>query len=797
MGQAMEEEAAEVETVEREKEIKTARKSFLILLAIELLMAGLAVAGLFGRNTVYEYDASAAATLGEYDAERGVCVAGPESGPQEDFVVFRDIAVPAGTYEVRLLYETDVDAVNMCRVSDTTIGFKHLFTNGEVLYSGKRETNFMMWLLRDTEGLEVRAVHSGGNLAVRGLILARNNALQRIWLSIVLAFSLLIDGIWLWRAYDRQYGIRDVNKTVVFALGMITLFASLPLMTDYIPSSGDVGYHLMRIEGLKDGILSGQFPVRIAPKWLQDYGYADAVFYGQTLLLPAALFRMIGYTVTTSYRLFILCVNLATAWLAYYCFRKIFDNPYIGLLCSMLYTLSLYRLYKLYMRGSLGEALGMVFLPLIAYGFWRIFTQDHKAGAYRRCFLPLAIGLAGIMQTHMLTCEIVGGFTVLLCILMWKKVFRRETFLALAKALLGSLLLAAWFIIPFLDYMLTGDFVIQHVYERTIQERGLYLAHLFSVYPFVGGSVFPAEDGMVDALPVGIGFALLVCLLLWCYLLALGRRTLRERGRLEEKYLTLGNIGLGFAVLSMFMSLSAFPWNSIQFLHRITATLVSSLQFPERLLMIADISAVLVAGVLARAALRQAHKGWGIGFCGVMAGLTVLTSLLMLDDFVHNAGFVKVYNAEGMGSGYIAGQEYLPYGTDASRLLWRPPVAGGNVVVDGCEQGPLTMEVSCRNPGGEEGSLNLPLLYYKGYQAIDRNTGGGLTVYAGENNTVHVNVPAGYEGTIYVSFVSPWYWRLAEAVSLVSGVGLAAWYRLARKRTEIKNEINSEESKEK
>lgn len=59
-------------------------------------------------------------------------------------------------------------------------------------------------------------------------------------------------------------------------------------------------------------------------------------------------------------------------------------------------------------------------------------------------------------------------------------------------------------------------------------------------------------------------------------------------------------------------------------------------------------------------------------------------------------------------------------------------------------------------------------------------------MYAGENNTVHVKVPAGYEGKIYTTFVSPWYWRLAEAVSLASGVGLAVWYRLVHKRSKKK-----------
>ena len=62
------------------------RKSFWVLLALEVLAVALAAAGLFGKNGVYQYDASTASTLGEYDAERGACVAGAEVPLQEDFV---------------------------------------------------------------------------------------------------------------------------------------------------------------------------------------------------------------------------------------------------------------------------------------------------------------------------------------------------------------------------------------------------------------------------------------------------------------------------------------------------------------------------------------------------------------------------------------------------------------------------------------------------------------------------------------------------------------------------------------
>ena len=97
-------------------------KPFLAAAAVELLLLVLAVMGLFGKNAIYEYGAE-----------------------QQEEGVFRNINLPAGTYEVRLRFETDVDAVNLCSVIDTAQGFKRLLTNGEVLYSGRQETGFMMW----------------------------------------------------------------------------------------------------------------------------------------------------------------------------------------------------------------------------------------------------------------------------------------------------------------------------------------------------------------------------------------------------------------------------------------------------------------------------------------------------------------------------------------------------------------------------------------------------------------------------------------------------------------------------
>lgn len=765
------------------------QRPFWVLAGIEVLLLLLCISGLFGKNAVYEYGVEQmTANFGVYDEGQGGYAADAAAGQTGNLVDFSNIALPKGVYRVCLSYTTDANMQNMCTVTDDSVAYNGLLTNGEMLYSGLEQTDFEMWLLQDTSSLIVHARYNQGNLAVKGLTIYQTNAGNRIILFLYLCLILIVDSIYLFRKYDAAYGVPIQQKNVILGVLAIVVMASIPLMTNYIVNSGDIGYHLLRIEGLKDGILSGQFPVRIAPDWQQGNGYADAVFYGQTLLLPAALLRMIGFTVNTSYRIYMLLINAATAWLSYYCFQKIFKERYVGLLCSMLHTLSVYRLYKTYMCGALGETLGSLFLPLIVYGFYRVFTEDIHSKEYKWSFLPLLIGFAGIIQSHMLTCEIVGGFTILLCIILWKRVFRKETFWALAKAAVGSVLVAAWFVVPFLDYMLTGDFVIHHVSGRTIQERGLYLAHLFSFPTFAGPDVFPAENGMVGTAPMGIGFALLAVWLAWGYLRITGRIRKSGNEHLTAEEIALGRILGIFAGMAMLMSLSLFPWDRIQFLNRITATLVSSLQFPNRFLTLGSVACVGLAGVIGVWIWRSGRPGGKALWAGALIVLTFMTSVYMETDFLYKKDFMRVYNDEGMGNGYISGAEYLPYGTDATQLIYRAPIAGGDVEIEGYEKGPLTVEVSCRSYGAE-GSLNLPLLYYKGYRAYDADTGEELEVYDGDNHTVHVKVPEGYEGTVRTTFVSPWYWRLAEAVSLISGIGLAVWYHLARRRTVSASEI--------
>lgn len=742
------------------KELQLHReKSFRILLVTEVILLLLGIAGLFGKDAVYEYGTDA--VTGSV-ADGGFDIKG--------------ISLPSGTYQVDLHYETDTDEKNKLEISDDSLQTGQLRFNPILLYAGWNHTKEEMWLLRDTENLTVHAAYAGeGQLAVKGLTIRETNAWNRIILFGMICFFSGANLIYLWVKYDRKYQIPVKTKAAYFLLGVISLVASAPLMLDYTWSSADIGYHLLRVEGIKDGILAGQFPVRISPEWQQGYGYASPIFYGETILYLAGLFRLIGFSVTTSCRLFLFAVTVLTVLISYSCFKRIFKDEYVGVFCSALYTLSVYRIYKTLFCGSWGESLGVMILPLLVLGFYQVFSWDNKQKTYKRSLIPLTLGFAFLIQSHLLSCEMVGVFTILLCILMWKKVFQLPTFLALAKTVIYSVLLSMWFLVPFLDYMLTGDFRIQHVSKRTIQERGLYLAHHFFTFFESEGQVHFTEYGMMGTAPMGVGMVLLLPLGIFLFLL--WKRRLNKVTAQEK---ALGKITAGFAVLAMLMSLSVFPWDKIQFMHPILETLVSSVQFPNRFLTIANVSLVTVAGVLAKQTLQNGKKREiAVFFAGSILLLTI-GNVYLLEGAIDKSGPIRTYNSQGMGSGYISGAEYLPYGADPTLYMPHDPQGTDGITVTDYEKKSLGAQAYVENERAKDGELAFALLYYKGYRAYDGNTGGALPCYAGENFEVTVAIPASYQGTVEVRFVSPWYWRVGEAISLVTAIFMIVFLSVKR-----------------
>lgn len=687
---------------------------------------------------------------------------GPGS-PTQETVIYSDIQLSPGVYCIALEYEAEYEGtgpVAYTSMQDGTVITGGLCTNGEHLYAGKKQSGYHIWLYESTDDMQMVLSYGGsGQLQITGYTITETNQFWTMWMVVILFVSLLILGAIIYCYYNRQYAIGAEKKQVFFAVSCICLVACLPYLYGSNLSGIDLTYHLLRIEGVKDGLLGGQFPVRIEPEWVFGHGYAAAVFYCNSLLYFPAVLRLLGFTVTATYNIYCCGLTIATAWIAWYCFRKIFDSANIGIICCALYTLSTFRIYKLVNTSAVGEGSAVTFLPLILYGMWRIFTEDSEQEKYKTAWFPVAAGYAGLMQTHVLTCEITAFVTLLVCIVCIKKIFCRNVFIELAKGALGAIGASLWFLVPFLDYYLTQNVHIKNLSARTIQSSGLTFAHL-AFHFWKNGIYTPnGETGVYETHPVGVGFVLILGLGIFA-VLGFGGAFRRIKGPVKQ----LAVLSAVMGALLLFMSSNVFPWDVIRAWNPVTAALVSSLEFTHRVLGWGNLFLVVVCGFCLW--YFKQNNQWHYMAAVTVGSVCIITSGIHLIDYVTEGwDEVILYNEEGMGSGFISDGEYLLEGTDAGKLTYTGILAGNGISIGEYEKTYLNMVVNCVNEEEAESYVELPMLYYKGYRAVDYGTGDRLTVCAGDNNVVRVLVPAGFEGRIDVKFVSPAYWRISEAIS--------------------------------
>lgn len=736
----------------------------------------------------------------------------PDTAWQEGKLRLEDISLKPGTYETKVYYRAMEGSSSTIELTNENGMYKALYVNAIPLPGGKSGQSFPFWLTHSSDSLCISAEQGeGSELAIERIVISRTAAGGRIAVFGVLVLALLTDGLWLYGVYCAGQPDGKRRKRLIWGMAGIIGVASIPLLTDYVLSGMDLIFHLTRIEGLKDGLLSGRFPVRIQPNWLYGHGYATSVFYGDTFLIIPALLRMIGFSVQTSYKLFLLVLNIATAGIAYACFRRIFRDDYVGLLGSMLYTWAPYRFYDIYGRAALGETVALTFLPILCYGFYLVFTEDIRKESYKHLWILPTVGFTCIIQSHTLSCEMMGGMVILLCLILWKKVFRRQTFAVLCKIVGATALVNAWFLAPFVEYMLKGDFVVKNLGGQTIQYRGVYLVHYLFTFFRSGISSHFNEMGMQQTESLGIGFGVTACLLVYVWILFTGRY---RRSRAEEaaaaaktagggtsnaddrfasELLSYGRIMAVIGGIVMIMSTNHFPWDWLQHRNRLFSVLISSLQFPMRLLTVTTLCFTFVACMVIWQIRRREKAGIWRVFALAVTGLSFLTTQYLLGDTLNVKAPLRLYNAENIGSSYVMGSEYLPVGTDTARLGYGKYTAGENVVITAVDEAAgggagvekagnwspafgrrnLYSRFDAVNAGAGESYVEVPLIYYPGYRA--EAGGQALAAVQGDNGLVRVLLPGGFQDTVEVGFAVSLRWRAAEAASLLSVLIMLLW----------------------
>lgn len=680
-----------------------------------------------------------------------------------------------GVYQIEVLADLAEGQSLGVELKSETAYHNSLLSNQVPIFSGDDSMTFSVWALDRIQSAHVQCFfyNTSPESLVQLKVYWTSKGSQMLWFLVLVLFGLL-DMLIAYRRRILTGAVSKRQQIVFWALTAAVLIAYFPYLTDYFSIGADTLFHLTRIAGLKDTLEQGaSFPIRIQSYWNYGHGYAVSMFYGDLFLFFPAGLMMIGFPIMAAYKLFIFVLLAVTAIIAYHSFYQCSKDEYAALFGSMVYLLVPYRFLNIYNRGALGECLSMAFLPLVCCGMYLLYTEDINSSSYKRYKWYIIWGISAVLQSHLISTEMAVVFMTVFCILFWKKTFRKETFGQLFEAAVIALLINMWFWLPMI-YMMNADiYHLQSITRETVQDRGVYLAGILQLLPNRGW----AQTGMYNCEPVQIGAGALMLLIIYIVWLGWRRR---------DSWNKAGKILAAFSILTIVMSLRYLPWDAAMKIPGL-GYIVSSLQFPSRWMVLATLFVSMFAvfffqevrtkgGYLVKAAL------------GVAALLTVGSALYQANSLAFESGATFLYEPNNMGSISVGNGEYLleEVGAFALDLYYHDPVADTGLEWSDYEKKGTNAVISLDNLNDHPSFIEIPLMGYKGYHVQDVGEeyvgpeNPSIVEETGNHGDLRIVVPAGYQGTISISYRGFPIFRMSEVISLISSavvIGVYFYYK--------------------
>ncbi len=669
--------------------------------------------------------------------------------------------LPKGSYSVSVNFEADASQ----KVYATAAGEEHhLVTSSEGILNW--HADHVVYQFECSENLnrfQLIIRYSGyGNFRVNSISITPNNNRNKRILTEVLAALLILDACFAVSALPLQ------KRRVVLALAGIALLISLPLAFRGHQDSDDLEVHYLRIEAIVQALRSGQFPARISSICHYGLGYPFSIYYNDIFLYFPALLRLLGFSVNAAYKIYAFSINFLTVLIAYVSFSRIFRSKKSGMVLTLLYTTASYRILNVYERAAVGEYTAQAFLPLAALAVYWMFSA--READYKKIFrngLILTAAMSGIIGSHILTTILSAFFLGIFCLLKWKTTFRKETFTALVLAVIFTIAVNLYFLVPLLDYHLNVPSLISTDQNNYfIQLRGVSPAQFFAFSQNLNGSSDYFVVGRSQFTP---GFPLMIV-----FVIALGLRLYDPR---KKQYDFL----LFFSALAMLLSTDVFPWNHLIIHSKFWHTL-STIQFPWRFLSFAVLFETLLAGQLLRD-YDFVKVRWALAACAVLM-------MCWFTGNVMNSGEIRwIYDTSSLQA-ELTGTMYLLEGTKEYDLIQGYDIGIKANVIEGEHMAALdllsrnsySLKMYARADDSHEvHHVIVPIFNYKGYHAVDED-GNEFPLSSGVQNVITFDVPDGFDGTITVAFRDPASWRTALLISAVSVILLAAGYVVWKKR---------------
>lgn len=664
-----------------------------------------------------------------------------------------------GTYRVIFHYRTDGEN-NTYRFSS---GFEDTsqihYDRGIVFNPSKREQTATLTLTAPVSDFETSIYQkSSSDILIDEIEIIKDTRGYRVFAVCFFLLFLVSDLILLW--YDRT------KDKCIFAVVLIALLAGLPIYAGYLTGGHDLTFHLFRIEGIKEALLSGQFPVRIHPTPYNGYSTPTAMYYPELFLFVPALLRMAGVSVHTTFQILLMGIHLGTAVISYTSFKFISKNSKIAALVCAFYTLNFYRMEIVHYRYAIGEALGMMLIPLFLLAFMNLVRcTENTFKAHRKNIILLVLACTLIIQSHLLTCYLLVPMGIVLLCVYAKELIKNKTWIDIPVALALTLLLNAWFFLPL--YEMTGlNYYMKSEKNYDIGENALLISQIFFTSGNMDGVTKEILNGVSGEMPLTIGLSASV---VFVGLLLLAPIVFRKRDE-SPKEAKLYLVSMFLTIVSLWLCTNLFPWYLAREGGEFFTKLLGVMQFPWRFLtMVVFFESLALIGGLKFIEKEDYYKI----SCFLVALLSLITLFIVSEKLVTGDSPRRIYNEAVRYRKYIT-KDYLNINTDIYKIPPEEELLENTYIVSYRKEGSnVWMEVN--NTSDFEQPINVSLFLFPGYVATD-DSNETLLLQEGTDGLIAVMVPPHYHGNIKISVKEKPLWIVGDVISVVVLFGLLAAY---------------------
>lgn len=543
---------------------------------------------------------------------------------------------------------------------------------------------------------------------------------------------------------------KSTHKFALIATITMTVAMILPFILVRIGVMGiDSKAHMMRVEGIYNGILDHQFPVVVYPEWNNSYGQIGVLYPDIFLYIPA-IFRLFGMSQLGTLKLFMCILCVLSGIIAFASARSIFKEDWQITICTAVCMLGDMHLHDLYYGGKFGGSyLADMIWPLLVAGLYHIFFGKKKKWYF------IAIALAALFSSHVTSASVGSIAVVVATLASFRKWKDKEVWQAVGKAVLLFLVLIIGPIVCFVKFYF-GDWG-----QETLQWANFYL----SCWGFKSEMFLDQRYVSVIVVMIITGILILIC--------KLRRDSIQRKNTYIFPFFLTG-------LFMFWMSTQYFPWKillKIPAIEYYTNMLQSGYRF---LPLSGAFFAFSLTGVLGVCVNHYENRKW---FNSIRVAITyAVVTLFLFYNFFHEAliftddEMATMFYDEVMGEVEVNMEDYLPEGTktewyssDAGYISDEAAVTAHEYSREGTHI-LFTYENSADNV-----YVEFPKFYYDGYYAKNA-LGLQMKVEKGDHNRVRLYLEKTAPGEIkeaHIKYSVPLYFTVSYVITLLTWAILA------------------------